>query len=91
MSGVRLHTTFYSWHPERLLGVWQHLGYKAFVCLVNHGLTAQMSLSLGAFFGQDMTQMALLALEAAPAGTFEALSRSTVTLHLWHSELPFSS
>ena len=58
---------------------------------MNHGLTAQMSLSLGAFFGQDMAQMALLALEAAPTSTFEALSRSTITFHLWHSELPFSS
>ena len=58
---------------------------------MNHGLTAQMSLSLGAFLGQDMAQMALLALEAAPTSTFEAFGRSTITFHLWHSELPFSS
>ena len=48
-----------------------------------------MALSLGALLGQDMTQVALLAFEAAPTCSFEAFGRSTITFHLWHSELPF--
>ena len=48
-----------------------------------------MSLTLGAFLGQNMTQVALLALEAASTRSFEAFGRSTITFHLWHSELPF--
>ena len=50
-----------------------------------------MALSLGALLGQDMTQVALLAFEAAPTCSFEAFGRSTITFHLWHSELPFNS
>jgi len=48
-----------------------------------------MEFSLGAFFGQDMTKVTLLALEAAPARSFEAFSRPTVTLNFWHFKLPF--
>jgi len=90
VSGVRLHTTFYSWHPERSLAVRQHLHDEGFVSLMDHALAPQVTLSLGALFGQDMAQMALLALEAASTCSFEAFGRSTITFHLWHSELPFN-
>ena len=54
-----------------------------------HGLVTQLTLTLGVFLRQDMTQMALLSLEAAAARALKTLGCAAVTFHLWHVELPF--
>ena len=57
---------------------------------MNLTLVAKMTFTLSAFLRQDMAKVALLALEAASTCFFEALCSTTVTLYLWHNELPFS-
>jgi hypothetical protein len=66
------------------------LRHEAFVGFVQLAFVTQVTLALGAFLGKDMTQVTLLALEAAPACLFKALGSAAVALHFWHSELPFN-
>ncbi len=52
---------------------------------MQHGRTAQLALTLGAFLGQNVATMGSVALEAAGSGLLESLSRATITLNLRHN------
>jgi hypothetical protein len=55
----------------------------------NHGRTAQLTLTLGGFLGQDMTHVGMAALYAATTQSIEALFGATLGLHLRHLLLLF--
>ena len=50
---------------------------------MHHGASAQLTLTLGRHFGQDVAFESVLVLEAISRFQ-EALSRATLSFHLWH-------
>src|SRR5690606_392024 len=73
VSGVRLHTTFYSCHgsilsPEPCLDVRKHATNERDIRLMDHRGRTELTLALAALLGEDMAQMGLATLEPAGAG-----------------------
>jgi hypothetical protein len=51
---------------------------------MNNGCFTQLSFTLGAFFGQNMTSVRLFALKTACAGFLKALACAAMAFHFWH-------
>jgi len=43
-----------------------------------------VAFTFGAFFGKDVSTVALGTLKAAPSGAFKAFGRTTIGFHFWH-------
>src|SRR5690606_8502900 len=61
----------------------QHALYFCVVRRVHQGCTAQLTLTLGRHFGQDVALESVLVLETV-SSLLEALRSTTFSLHLWH-------
>jgi len=57
---------------------------------MEQGRRTQVTLTLGALLGQDVTTMRLVAFEA-PSSLFEPFGSATVGLYLWHFFLLFQA
>jgi hypothetical protein len=87
------HTTFYTSHilsPDPNLKVGQHANNQRFISFVKLSHAAQVTLTLGALFGQDMATERFTMLKTVRS-LFEALGSATLGFDFWHFGTPISN